>query len=1359
MHKTIIKQQYENFAASRAEGLNKTYDMFQKLISQLEIHSEVILQEDANLKLLRGLPPVWNSHTLIMRNKSDLNMLSMDDLYNNLKIDTDDLKEIDLKWQVAMLTIRVKRFIKKTRRNLNFNGKETISFEKTKVECYNCHKRGNFARECRAPRSQGNRNGDNTRRVVPVETPANALVHPTQIMRDLNNKSDVFESASDSSVNNSKEDNNEANDRYKAGEGYHAVPPPYTGNFMPLRFDLSFARLDDFVFKYAISEIVTSVHETETSASKTINTAKQSSPKAASSTSTARNVNTATTRPTVNGAKPSANIIHKSHSPVRRTFNQRTVPKNSDLKETINSAKVNNVTNAGTKAVVSAVQGNGENVVKSSACWIWIPTGNVIDHISKDSGSYMLKIFNYVDLQGRLKGNKSFLTDYQEIDDGFVHLEEVLKEKGKQHKASCKIKLVSSISQPLQMLHMDLFSPTFVKSLNNKMYCLVVTDDFGRGLKWLFDIDSLTKSMNYEPVTTENQTNNDAGIEINVNARQAGKEKASYHEYILLPFMPSNSPFFLSTQSSDDKDVDEAPGKGDEGVSKGSEIDNQERFDSITRDVNTIEPSINTANTNINTSSLNINTIGSNDPSMPSLEETGIFDDVYNDIEVGAKADTNNLKLSTVVSLIPTTRVHKDHLKEQIIEDLNLATQTSRMINFSKENAMTLADLPNGKRAIGTKWVFKNKKDERGIVVRNKARLVAQGYTQEEGIDYDDVFTPVARIEAIRFQVTPKTLHLHAVKRIFKYLKGQPKLGIWYLRDSPFDLEDFSNSDYAGASLDRKSTTRGLTFYLLALDYLISKEVFVRLLIWFGDDVSIEFGVTTGYCRLNATRQDLVLLDGNTEFHQIVDCLTSSLIHYALTVNPTIYASYIKQFCATVKSKTVNDVKQIHAKVDGKTVVGDGVVYKREDDRVVRAATTAASLEAEQESGNINKTRSTATLNEPFPQGTGSGSGPKCHVTTLGDIDAQNRFKTASKQSYDPPLLEVKTSRSGEDSIKHQDDLMDFVPPTPHDSPLSGGHTPRSDKDLVIKRLRKKVKRLEKKQRARTLGMKLFKIDELNLSDKGSGETEFFDYTTASKKDVNAPEPVFIAGDVVNVVSVILDVSAAGPSTSTARDIFKDEITTIADTLMAIRSIRPRTTSVVIHNVEEELRRATPLPIVQSQDKEIVQRLFEEEQAQCEREQRIARQKATKQEAKDAALIEKIEDVQARMDADVLLAERLQQEEREQFTINEQARMLVDLIAERKRFFAAQRTEQFRNKPPTKDQLRNKINGYNRSIQAGKRKVLLMDNEIAIRMLVERKYPLIQEMLSMMLSRRREINHESEMVFELIRFIKTQLKE
>ncbi|GJV76002.1 ribonuclease H-like domain-containing protein [Tanacetum coccineum] len=133
MQKTILKQQYENFTTSRSEGLDKTYDRFQKLISQLEIHGEVISQEDANQKLLRSLPSAWNNIALIMRNKSDLDTMSMDDLYNNLKIDTDDLEKMDLKWQVAMLTMRVKRFLKKTGKESEIPmAKKFLAFDKNK---------------------------------------------------------------------------------------------------------------------------------------------------------------------------------------------------------------------------------------------------------------------------------------------------------------------------------------------------------------------------------------------------------------------------------------------------------------------------------------------------------------------------------------------------------------------------------------------------------------------------------------------------------------------------------------------------------------------------------------------------------------------------------------------------------------------------------------------------------------------------------------------------------------------------------------------------------------------------------------------------------------------------------------------------------------------------------------------------------------------------------------------------------------------------------------------------------------------------------------------------------------------------
>ncbi|GJS42102.1 ribonuclease H-like domain-containing protein [Tanacetum coccineum] len=220
-----IKDAKSPWAAIK-KGLDKAYDRFQKLISLIEVHGAAISNEDANQKFLRALPSSWNNVALIMRNKDGIDDLDIDDLYNNLKvfeadikgssgsssnsqnvaflsaedtsssnevntanddedleqIDHGDLEEMDLKWQVAMLSIRVKRFYKKNGRKLIYNGKEPIGFDKTKVECFNYHRRGHFARECRAPRNQGNRNGDagyrsrdNTRRTVLVET-SDALV-------------------------------------------------------------------------------------------------------------------------------------------------------------------------------------------------------------------------------------------------------------------------------------------------------------------------------------------------------------------------------------------------------------------------------------------------------------------------------------------------------------------------------------------------------------------------------------------------------------------------------------------------------------------------------------------------------------------------------------------------------------------------------------------------------------------------------------------------------------------------------------------------------------------------------------------------------------------------------------------------------------------------------------------------------------------------------------------------------------------------------------------------------------------------------------------------------------------------------
>ncbi|GJT22094.1 ribonuclease H-like domain-containing protein [Tanacetum coccineum] len=220
----LLKQQYENFTALSSEMLDQTFNRLQKLVSQLKLLGEKLSQEDVNQKLLRSLSPEWNTHAVVWRNKTNLDTTSMDDLYNNLKVSNevvnaahgvttastqvntaystnidklsdvvicsffasqpnspqlahkdlqqihpDDIKEMDLRWQMAMLTMRARRFLKNTERKLTVNGNETISFDKSKVECYYCHKRGHFARECRAPRNQDNKK-EVSRRSVHVET-------------------------------------------------------------------------------------------------------------------------------------------------------------------------------------------------------------------------------------------------------------------------------------------------------------------------------------------------------------------------------------------------------------------------------------------------------------------------------------------------------------------------------------------------------------------------------------------------------------------------------------------------------------------------------------------------------------------------------------------------------------------------------------------------------------------------------------------------------------------------------------------------------------------------------------------------------------------------------------------------------------------------------------------------------------------------------------------------------------------------------------------------------------------------------------------------------------------------------------
>nr|GEY32070.1 putative ribonuclease H-like domain-containing protein [Tanacetum cinerariifolium] len=306
----------------------------------------------------------------------------------------------------------------------------------------------------------------------------------------------------------------------------------------------------------------------------------------------------------------------------------------------------------------------------------------------------------------------------------------------------------------------------------------------GSGPAWLFDIDSLSQTMNYHPVLAENQTNSNAGFPDTEKAEEEGTQT-----YMLFPLL-----------SDGDKVENKYKGKSPVVTITGFRDLNEE----FKKCINNSSNGVNAAGSLVSAAGLNFtnitndfNVAGPLNVAMPNLEDL-----YHNADDVGAEADINNMKSIISVSPIPTTKIHKDHPTSQIIVDLSLTTQTrsmeravrdhgriSQMFNedfhtcmfacflsqeepkrvhqtlkdpswieamqeellqFKMQKVWILVDLPCGKRAIGTKWVYRNKMDERGIVIRNKARLVAQGHTQEEGIDYKEVFAPVARIEAIR---------------------------------------------------------------------------------------------------------------------------------------------------------------------------------------------------------------------------------------------------------------------------------------------------------------------------------------------------------------------------------------------------------------------------------------------------------------------------------------------------------------------------------------------------------------------------------------------------------------------------------
>ncbi|GJW09331.1 ribonuclease H-like domain-containing protein, partial [Tanacetum coccineum] len=174
MQKYILKQQFEGFSVSNSEGLHKGYDRFQSLLSQLEIHGACVSTEDANQKFLRSLPSSWSQVSLIMRTKPGVDSLGFNDLYNNLRVFEKMFKALlhhplaRRMWHLSLRTLALPQLDHEDLEQLDefdfeemdLKWQEPVGFDKTKVECYNCHKTGHFARECRTKGNQDSKRRD-----------------------------------------------------------------------------------------------------------------------------------------------------------------------------------------------------------------------------------------------------------------------------------------------------------------------------------------------------------------------------------------------------------------------------------------------------------------------------------------------------------------------------------------------------------------------------------------------------------------------------------------------------------------------------------------------------------------------------------------------------------------------------------------------------------------------------------------------------------------------------------------------------------------------------------------------------------------------------------------------------------------------------------------------------------------------------------------------------------------------------------------------------------------------------------------------------------------------------------------------
>nr|GEV92290.1 uncharacterized mitochondrial protein AtMg00810-like [Tanacetum cinerariifolium] len=500
-----------------------------------------------------------------------------------------------------------------------------------------------------------------------------------------------------------------------------------------------------------------------------------------------------------------------------------------------------------THKVVNGNIGREVNAIKASACWVW--------KAKTSSASTTFKKYSYIDARGRSKSIMAWIPKKSLTLLFYVQgnpQQKEYKEKGVID-SGCSRHMTRN---KCYLTDFEAFNGRFVSFGDEKGKI----SGKGKILKGKLDFDDVYFFV------TRNQTNGTRGTNKKLIAGQDEKKKELEQEYILIPIC-TTGPLISQDAKDSAKDARKKAPKVDAGEaldnygqdnqvsrSKNGSLfqqDRQTKHNNSTNDINTVSSPISTAGPSfVNAASqIQLNAAG------PSANDTGIFGNAYDDDVLEAEVDMKNVDSSYAIP--EATKFLKDHPQEQ---------------------------------------VYRNKKNEKRIVIKNKARLVAPGHTQEEVSTLIESNKPLIKDEEAedvdvhlyrsmigsfmyliasrhditfavyayaRFQVTPKTSHLHAVKRIFRYLKGQPKLGLWYPKDSPFDLEAYFNSDYARASLDMKSITGGCQF--------LGKREYRLVIAKDGRCFVDTYEVTTGNTLLSTTGLTTAGVNNQEQIQALVD--------------------------------------------------------------------------------------------------------------------------------------------------------------------------------------------------------------------------------------------------------------------------------------------------------------------------------------------------------------------------------------------------------------------------------------------------------------------------------------------------------